>query len=86
MSEGELLQLEKARKLDITEDVYYEIIRQKRLHLLQLCCEVGVLSNGADEVLAKKCKISGLIQEWRSKSKTICLIIFLKILLENQLN
>ena len=42
MSEGELLQLEKARKLDITEDVYYEII------------EVGVLSNNVDEAMAKK--------------------------------
>ena len=54
MSEGELLQLEKARKLDITEDVYYEIIRQKTATLIAACCEVGVLSNGADEVLAKK--------------------------------
>jgi len=32
MSEGELLQIEKARKLDIDEDVYFEIIRQKRPH------------------------------------------------------
>ena len=54
MSEGELLQLEKARKLDITEDVYYEIIRQKTATLIAACCEVGVLSNSADEVLAKK--------------------------------
>ena len=54
MSEGELLQLEKARKLDITEEVYYEIIRQKTATLIAACCEIGVLSNGADEVLAKK--------------------------------
>ncbi|TXF79671.1 polyprenyl synthetase family protein [Chryseobacterium sp.] len=54
MSEGELLQLEKARKLDITEDVYYEIIRQKTATLIAACCEIGVLSNDADEVLAKK--------------------------------
>lgn len=54
MSEGELLQLEKARKLDITEEVYYEIIRQKTATLIAACCEVGVLSNDADEVLAKK--------------------------------
>jgi octaprenyl-diphosphate synthase len=53
MSEGELLQLEKARKLD-TEEVYYEIIRQKTATLIAACCEIGVLSNGADEVLAKK--------------------------------
>ncbi len=54
MSEGELLQLEKARKLDITEDVYYEIIRQKTATLIAACCEIGVRSNGADEVLSKK--------------------------------
>ncbi|BAP32563.1 putative geranyltranstransferase [Chryseobacterium sp. StRB126] len=54
MSEGELLQLEKARKLDITEDVYYEIIRQKTATLIAACCEIGILSNNADKVLAKK--------------------------------
>nr|WP_263011308.1 polyprenyl synthetase family protein [Chryseobacterium foetidum] len=54
MSEGELLQLEKARKLDITEDVYYEIIRQKTATLIAACCEIGALSNNADENLAKK--------------------------------
>lgn len=54
MSEGELLQLEKARKLDITEEVYYEIIRQKTATLIAACCEIGVLSNNADEALARK--------------------------------
>lgn len=54
MSEGELLQLEKARKLDITEDIYYEIIRQKTATLIAACCEVGILSNNADKDLAKK--------------------------------
>jgi len=54
MSEGELLQLEKARKLDITEEVYYEIIRQKTATLIAACCEIGVLSNNVDENLAKK--------------------------------
>ncbi len=54
MSEGELLQLEKARKLDITEDVYYEIIRQKTATLIAACCEVGVLSNNVDGTTAKK--------------------------------
>lgn len=34
MSEGELLQIEKARRLDITEDIYFEVIRQKQLRLL----------------------------------------------------
>lgn len=54
MSEGELLQLEKARKLDITEEVYYEIIRQKTATLIAACCEIGVLSNNADEDTAQK--------------------------------
>ncbi|AZZ58160.1 polyprenyl synthetase family protein [Riemerella anatipestifer] len=59
MSEGELLQLEKARKLDITEDVYYEIIRQKTATLIAACCEIGVLSNGVDETMAKKMRDFG---------------------------
>ncbi|SDE10726.1 polyprenyl synthetase family protein [Riemerella columbipharyngis] len=54
MSEGELLQLEKARKLDITEEVYYEIIRQKTATLIAACCEIGVLSGSKDQALAKK--------------------------------
>ena len=49
MSEGELLQIEKARKLDITEDVYYEIIRQKTASLIATCCQAGALSVGDDE-------------------------------------
>lgn len=49
MSEGELLQLEKARKLDITEDVYYEIIRQKTATLIAACCESGAIAAGADQ-------------------------------------
>ena len=59
MSEGELLQLEKARKLDITEDIYYEIIRQKTATLIAACCEVGVLSNNVDEATAKKMQAFG---------------------------
>ena len=42
--EGELLQIEKARKLDITEDVYYEIIRQKTATLIAACCSLGAAS------------------------------------------
>ncbi|MEP3207655.1 MAG: polyprenyl synthetase family protein [Maribacter sp.] len=44
ISEGELLQLEKARKLDITEAVYYEIIRQKTATLIAACCSMGACS------------------------------------------
>lgn len=42
--EGELLQIEKARNLDITEDVYYEIIRQKTATLIAACCSLGAAS------------------------------------------
>ena len=41
MSEGELLQIEKARKLDITEEIYFEIIRQKTATLIAACCSLG---------------------------------------------
>jgi len=44
MSEGELLQIEKARKLDITEEIYFEVIRQKTASLISTCCEAGALS------------------------------------------
>ncbi|NRA92541.1 MAG: polyprenyl synthetase family protein [Psychroserpens sp.] len=44
MSEGELLQIEKARELDITEEVYYDIIRQKTATLIAACCSLGAAS------------------------------------------
>ncbi len=47
MSEGELLQMEKTRHLDITEEVYYEIIRQKTASLVASCCAVGASSSGS---------------------------------------
>ncbi|NJN50334.1 MAG: polyprenyl synthetase family protein [Polaribacter sp.] len=46
MSEGELLQIEKARKLDITEDIYFEIIRKKTATLIAACCGIGAASVG----------------------------------------
>jgi octaprenyl-diphosphate synthase len=49
MSEGELLQFEKARRLDITEEVYFQIIRQKTASLIASCCAVGASSSGASE-------------------------------------
>jgi octaprenyl-diphosphate synthase len=49
MSEGELLQIEKSRNLDITEDVYFQIIRQKTASLIASCCAVGAASSGASE-------------------------------------
>ena len=44
MSEGELLQIEKARRLDIIEDIYYEIIRKKTATLIASCCALGAKS------------------------------------------
>lgn len=52
LSEGELLQIEKARRLDITEAVYYEIIRQKTASLISACCAMGARSaNASADVL-----------------------------------
>jgi len=54
MSEGELLQIEKAHKLDIEEGVYFEIIRKKTASLIASCCAAGAHSAGADEETIKK--------------------------------
>ncbi len=54
MSEGELLQIEKARKLDIKEDIYFEIIRKKTASLIASCCACGATSSGASaDVITK---------------------------------
>jgi octaprenyl-diphosphate synthase len=49
MSEGELLQIEKARRLDISEEVYYEIITKKTAALIAACCAAGVASVSKDQ-------------------------------------
>ena len=49
MSEGELLQIEKARKLDIDEAVYFDIIRKKTASLIASCCACGAASVSSDE-------------------------------------
>ena len=54
MSEGELLQMAKAKTLDITEEVYYQIIRQKTASLIKSCCKVGASSANADEETIEK--------------------------------
>ncbi len=59
MSEGELLQMEKARSLDITEDIYYDIIRQKTASLISSCCAVGASSSGANGQSVEKMKLFG---------------------------
>lgn len=47
--EGELLQIEKARRLDINEEVYFEIIRQKTASLIASCCACGAAAAGANQ-------------------------------------
>jgi octaprenyl-diphosphate synthase len=59
MSEGELLQIEKARRLDITEDVYFDIIRQKTASLIASCCAVGASSAGADAETIERARLFG---------------------------
>lgn len=49
MSEGELLQIEKSRTLDITEEEYFEVIRKKTASLISTCCEAGAISVDANE-------------------------------------
>ena len=49
MSEGELLQMEKSRKMDITESVYYKIIEQKTASLVAACCGTGACSVTKDQ-------------------------------------
>ena len=54
MSEGELLQIQKSRKLNLTEEVYYDIIRKKTAALIAACTACGAKSSGADEQLVEK--------------------------------
>ena len=59
MSEGELLQIEKARRLDIIEEVYFEIIRKKTATLIASCCALGAKSVSDDEVIVEKMRLFG---------------------------
>ncbi|MFA6084190.1 polyprenyl synthetase family protein [Mucilaginibacter sp.] len=59
MSEGELLQIEKVRRMDISEAVYYEVIRQKTASLIASCCACGAASAGADEETIEKMRLFG---------------------------
>src|SRR5450755_2974605 len=59
MSEGELLQIEKARKLNLKEDIYFEIIRSKTASLLSSACAVGAWSTTNDETITEKMKMFG---------------------------
>lgn len=59
MSEGELLQIEKARKLDIEEPVYYDIIRKKTASLIASCCSCGAASVSSDAEVIERMKEFG---------------------------
>jgi octaprenyl-diphosphate synthase len=59
MSEGELLQIEKVRRLDIVEEVYYDIIRQKTASLIASCCACGAASAGVDDETVEKMRLFG---------------------------
>ncbi len=59
MSEGELLQIEKARRLDIQESVYYEIIRGKTASLIAAACAAGAASTTKDENTIEKMRLFG---------------------------
>lgn len=61
MSEGELLQIEKARRLDITESVYFEVIRQKTASLIATCCESGAVSVGREDEAERMRKFGELV-------------------------
>jgi len=59
MSEGELLQLEKARNLNLKEDVYYDIIKGKTASLLASCCAAGASSTFEDDSKIEKLRLFG---------------------------
>ena len=59
MSEGELLQMEKTRKLNIDEKIYFDIIRQKTATLIAACCATGVASNKKDDETIQRAKDFG---------------------------
>jgi octaprenyl-diphosphate synthase len=59
MSEGELLQLEKSRKLNLEEDIYFEIIRNKTASLLSSACAVGAYSTSKSKDAANQLKLFG---------------------------
>ena len=59
MSEGELLQIEKARNLNLSEEIYYDIIRKKTASLIASCCAIGAASAGANEEQIEQMRLFG---------------------------
>ena len=59
MSEGELLQIEKSRGINVSEEVYFQIIRQKTATLIASCCACGASSVGSDDAMIEKMRQTG---------------------------
>lgn len=59
MSEGELLQIEKTRNLNLSEAVYYDIIRKKTASLIASCCAIGAASAGANKEQIEQMRLFG---------------------------
>lgn len=59
MSEGELLQIEKTRHLNLSEEVYYDIIRKKTASLIASCCAIGAASAGASAEQTEQMRLFG---------------------------
>jgi octaprenyl-diphosphate synthase len=59
MSEGELLQIEKTRNLNLSEDIYFDIIRKKTASLIASCCAIGAASSGASDEDVQKMFLFG---------------------------
>ncbi|HEY9561750.1 MAG TPA: polyprenyl synthetase family protein [Anseongella sp.] len=59
MSEGELLQVEKARRMDISEELYFEVIRQKTASLIASCCACGAASAGSTDEEVQRMRLFG---------------------------
>ena len=74
MSEGELLQIEKARNLDINEEIYYEVIRKKTATLIASCCALGACSVDASQNDIKKMTYFGEKIGMVFRLKMTCLI------------
>lgn len=48
IGEGEISQLDKAKKMDVSEDEYYQVIEKKTASLFASCCAIGAVSTNAD--------------------------------------
>ena len=67
MSEGELLQIQKTRKLDIDEETYFKVISDKTASLLETCCHIGALSATDNKEYHEAMRNLDLIWVWRSR-------------------